>query len=123
MSTRAEDDDRHDRTEKGVEVMWPLMPTLWNVTLQHACARTTRSGQRSALTRVNVSKGVAHRAENPGGQYAHTVQAVLGQQDSMSRDLHADHRAAEQPTAALFAPWPSVTVFTAGGGLGVHLYQ
>ena len=81
MSTRADDGAQRDRAEEGVEVLWPLMPTLWNVALQHAWAPTTRSGQRSALTRVNVSKGVAHRGENPGGQYAHTAQALLGQQD------------------------------------------
>ena len=71
------------------------MPTMWDDRLQHAQAWTMRSGQRSALTRVNVSKGVAHRAQNPGGQNAHTVLALLGQQDAASRDLNADHSAAK----------------------------
>ena len=68
---------------------------MWENALHNACGPTTQSGQRSALARMNVSKGVAHRGENPGGQYAHTAQALLGQQDSVSRDLHADHRPLE----------------------------
>ena len=82
---------------------------LRKTALHNAHGPSTLSGQRSALARVNGSKGVAHRAENPGGQYAHTVQALLGQQDSVSRDLHADHRAAEQPTAALSRHLAGVT--------------
>ena len=72
---------------------------LWKTALHNACGPSMRSGQRSALTRVNVSKGVAHSVKKPGGQNAHTVLALLSQQDAVSRDLHADHRAAEQPTA------------------------
>ena len=64
---------------------------------------------------MDMSKGVAHRAQNPGGQNAHMEHARLGQPVAAPHDLHADHGAAEQPTAALFAPWPSVMVFTAGG--------
>ena len=63
---------------------------------QHAVG----SAQRTH-TREREHKGVAHRAQNPGGQNAHTVLALLGQQDASSRDLHADRRAVEQPTAAL----------------------
>lgn len=74
---------------------------MWKTALHNACGPSMRSGQLSALTPVNVSKGVAHRAQNPGGQNAHTVLALLGQQDASSRDLHADRRAVEQPTAAL----------------------
>jgi hypothetical protein len=98
----ADDGAQRDRAEEGVDVLWPLMPTLWNVALQHAWAPTTRSGQPSALfTRVNVSKAGAHRSRNQGWQHGHAVQARLGQQVAASRDLHADHRAAEPSTAAL----------------------
>ena len=66
-----------------------------------------------------------YRGENPGGQYAHTAQALLGQQDPASCDLHADHRAAEEPTA----PQSRHFSLCAGRynrreymvGLGVHL--
>ena len=114
MSTRADDGAQRDRAEEGVEVMRPLMPTLRNVALQHAWAPTTRSGQRSALTRVNVSKAGAHRSRNQGWQHGHAVQARLGQQAAASRDLHADHRAAEQPTAALSRHLRGVTVLVRG---------
>ena len=90
------------------------MSTLWENALHNACGPTPQSGQRSPLARMNVSKGVAHRGENPGGQYAHTVQAVLGQRASTSRDLHADHRAAEQPTAALSRHLRGVTGLVGG---------
>ena len=36
------------------------------------------------------------KREDPGGQYAHMAQALLGQQGSVSRDLHAMLHAAER---------------------------
>ena len=98
MLPGVDDDAPQGRVEDQVKIMWPFMSTLWEVALHNACAPTTQSGQRSAIKGVNMSKGVAHRAQNPGGQNAHTVLALLGQQDASSRDLHADHRAVEQPT-------------------------
>ena len=77
----ADDDAQRDRAGEGVKITRPLMLTLRVVALHNACAPTTQSGQCSALAKANVSKGVAHRGENPGGQYAHTAQALLGQQD------------------------------------------
>ena len=98
-----------------------LVSILWQTALHNACDPTTQSGQHSAFTQVNVSKGVAHRAENPGAQYAHTVQAVLGQQVAAPPDLHADRSAAEQPTAALsrhFAVEASLQGLHQGGTTG-----
>ena len=88
---------------------------LRETALHNAYGPSTQSGQRSTLARVNVSKGVAHRAENPGGQYAHTVQALLGQQAAAPRDLHADRSAAEQPTAAQSRHFARCTDSTGGG--------
>ena len=62
VGTRVDEDARHSRAVEGVEIMWPLMPTLWKNALHSSRSPTTRSGQRSALTRVNVSKAGAHRA-------------------------------------------------------------
>ena len=87
---------------------------MWDDRLQHAQAWTMRSGQRSALARVNMTKGVAHRAQNPGGQNAHTVLALLGQQVAASQDLHADRSAAEQPTAPLSRHLRGVTGWWGG---------
>ena len=58
---------------------------MWKTALHNAFGPSMRSGQLSALTPVNVSKGVAHRAQNPGGQNAHTVRCWLCSASKMHR--------------------------------------
>ena len=71
---------------------------LRETALHNAYGPSTQSGQRSTLARVNVSKGVAHRAENPGGQYARTVQALLGHEESAPGVRQPRWAASETPT-------------------------
>ena len=100
----ADDDVQQGRAEEGVEVLRPLMPTLRDVALQHVWAWTTRSGQRSALTHVNVSKADAHRVQNPGWQHGHAVQAQLGHEETEDRHRHRRWVTPRQPTDRARAP-------------------
>ena len=62
VGTRVDEDARHSRAVEGVEIMWPLMPTLWEGALHTWGSPSTQSGQHSALAPMKVSKAGAHRA-------------------------------------------------------------
>ena len=50
VGTRVDEDARHSRAVEGVEIMWPLMPTLWKNALHSSRSPTTPDRVSAALS-------------------------------------------------------------------------